>query len=125
MLIAGAGPKMRSFEQDPSQALEDLKALWESLKHRADRLAAERQRYLEFFQNAPEACVISDRNGKILEVNRAAAELLDARPQYIVGKPLAVFTAAAAQRPVIASFRPLTAAAGDKADACWVLRPRG
>jgi PAS domain-containing protein len=124
MLIAGDGNEMRSMEQDPSQALEDLTAFWEALKERADRLAGERQRYLEFFQNAPEACVITDRHGKILEVNRAAAELLAARPQYIVGKPLAVFTAAAARRPVIASFRALGAAAGEEADACWVLRPR-
>jgi PAS domain-containing protein len=124
MLIAGADSKMRTSEEDPG-VLEDLEVLWEVLKERADRLAAERQRYLEFFQHLPQACVITDRYGKILEVNRAAAELLRAPQKRIVGKPLAVYTAASAPRAVVATCRPLAAASGDAADACWVLSSRG
>jgi PAS domain S-box-containing protein len=57
------------------------------------QLQAERQRYQDLFQLAPEAYLVTDINGKIREANRAAALLLNISDEHLIGKPLVVFVA--------------------------------
>jgi PAS domain-containing protein len=71
--------------------LEEIEALWEELRTRADELAGERQRYSEFFEYAPDAYLITDPHGVVSEANRAAAELLGVAARAIAGKPLVSF----------------------------------
>lgn len=54
-------------------------------------LEAERQRYLELFEFAPDAYLVTDTEGIIQEANRAATVLLNLPQHYLIGKPLAVF----------------------------------
>ncbi|WP_449416950.1 PAS domain S-box protein [Phormidium nigroviride] len=54
-------------------------------------LEAERQRYLELFEFAPDAYLVTDTEGIIQEANRAATVLLNIPQHYLIGKPLAVF----------------------------------
>src|SRR5262249_29518856 len=54
-------------------------------------LEAERARYQALFEFAPDAYLVTTPVGKILEANLAAVELLNMSPNYLLGKPLAVF----------------------------------
>lgn len=54
---------------------------------------AERQRYQELFELAPDGYLVTDVNGKIQEANRAAGLLFNIKPQFLVGKPLNLFIA--------------------------------
>ena len=59
-----------------AQELEELKIAWLGLRARVEQLAAERQQYLEFFENAAEAYVVTALDGRIVEANGAAVDVL-------------------------------------------------
>jgi len=73
--------------------LEDLKSMWLSLKAHVDQLAGERQQYLEFFEQSPEAYVVTDAAGTIIDVNGAAVDVLQRRRRFLAGKPIAAMVA--------------------------------
>lgn len=68
--------------------MEELKAAWRELNARVDQLGAERQQYLELFERACEAYLITDAEGVIREANGAAVDLLRRRRRALRGKPL-------------------------------------
>ncbi|HYR37425.1 MAG TPA: PAS domain-containing protein [Burkholderiales bacterium] len=76
-----------------AQELEELRIAWLGLKARVEQLAAERQQYLEFFEQAAEAYVVTASDGRIVEANGAAVDVLQCRRGHLLGKPLAVFVA--------------------------------
>src|SRR5262249_5497358 len=63
----------------------------EHLLEAREALEAERQRYHDLFEFAPDAYLLTDPQGRIQEANRAAGELLRTRPHQLTGKPLIVF----------------------------------
>ena len=73
--------------------LEDLKAMWFDLKAQVDELAGERQQYIDFFEQSPEAYIVTDNAGTIEEVNGAAVDILQRRRRFLRGKPFAVLVA--------------------------------
>jgi PAS domain S-box-containing protein len=93
--------------------LEDLKRIWQELKTQVDELAGERQQYLDFFEQAAEAYVVTDNDGTIEEVNGAAVDILQRRRRFLRGKPFAVLVVLD-QR---SAFRQRLAALG--ADGSW------
>jgi PAS domain S-box-containing protein len=88
-------------------ATEELHVAQEQLIHQNEQLAkqnqelvaareaveAERQRYQELFDLAPDGYLVTNRNGTIQETNRAAAKLLNVEPRFLVGKPLTIYIA--------------------------------
>ncbi len=79
-------------------ALEELRVAEEELRQQNEELFSarneleiERQRYKELFDFAPDAYLVTDITGKILEANRAAASLLKISHKYIQGKLLINF----------------------------------
>jgi PAS domain S-box-containing protein len=75
--------------------IEELEVTEEELRQQNDELAqtqelldAERQRYQDLFQLAPDGYVVTDSEGKIQEANRAAASLLDLEHAALLGQPL-------------------------------------
>jgi PAS domain-containing protein len=50
-----------------------------ALERELEQLAADRQRYADLFSFAPEACLVTDVHGTILEANDAADALLEGR----------------------------------------------
>lgn len=68
--------------------LEDLKAIWLDLRADVERLAGERRQYLEFFEQSPEAYVLTDAAGSIVDANGAAVDILQCRRRYLHGKVL-------------------------------------
>jgi PAS domain S-box-containing protein len=75
--------------------LEEVRLVQDQLVERArehEALAeAERTRYRDLFDRSPDAYLVTDGVGKILEANGAVAELLSRSPRYLAGKPLAAF----------------------------------
>ncbi|MBI3949361.1 MAG: sigma 54-interacting transcriptional regulator [Acidobacteria bacterium] len=91
--------KANAFE-DLSVTVEELQIADEELRQQKDELAAaqtiveaERQRYQELFEFAPDAYLVTDTEGVIQEANRGAATLLNVSQPTLVSKPLVVFVA--------------------------------
>ena len=79
-------------------ALEELNVAQEELKVQNEELAiarvkveAERKRYLDLFEFAPDGYLVTDEVGAIREANRAAVTLLNVSQQFLIGKPLINF----------------------------------
>src|SRR5581483_5196874 len=69
----------------------ELRVQNEALAEAEALAVAERDRYRDLFEFAPSPYLVTDAEGTVRELNRAAAELLQISPRYAVGKPLAVF----------------------------------
>lgn len=81
-------------------ALEEMEVAESELRQQNEELAiaraaveAERQRYQDLFEFAPDGYMVTDANGTIREANRAAAMLLNVSQRFLVGKPLVIFIA--------------------------------
>jgi PAS domain S-box-containing protein len=83
--------KLQTTLEELRVAEEELRTQNEELLAARHELEAERARYQALFEFAPDAYLVTTPEGKILEANQAAAELLHVRPPYLPGKPLAVF----------------------------------
>lgn len=97
---AQAESYLRDAIEELHASLEELQAADEELRQQNEDLAgaylaveAERQRYEELFEFAPDGYLVTDVDGNIREANRAAAVLLGVSQGYLVGKPLTVFVA--------------------------------
>lgn len=81
--------------EELQNALEELHVAEEELKVQNEELAiarahveAERQRYHDLFEFAPDGYLVTDDLEVIREANRAAAELLKVEQQFLIGKTL-------------------------------------
>jgi PAS domain S-box-containing protein len=97
---AQAEGHLRDALEELQTSLEELHAADEELRQQNEDLAgaylaveAERQRYEELFEFAPDGYLVTDVDGNIKEANRAAAALLGVSQDYLVDKPLTVFVA--------------------------------
>ena len=72
-------------------ALEEIRVAHVELQRARDEAESERQRYHELFDSAPDGYLITDQYGKILELNRVAARMLNITSGYIIGKPMIVY----------------------------------
>jgi PAS domain S-box-containing protein len=84
-----------------AQTVEELQAAEVQLHAQVEELAtsrqaieAERQRYLDLFEFAPDGYLVTSPEGVIREANRAAAALLQVRHDFLVGTPLLLYVAA-------------------------------
>ena len=72
-------------------SLQELEVLWEEMQAQGERMATQHQRYIEFFENAPDAYLVTDLFGNIHEANGNAARLLNTRQRSLILKPLQSF----------------------------------
>ena len=79
-------------------SLEELRVAEEELKQQHEELAiarataeAERQRYHDLFEFAPDGYLVTDQIGNITEANQAAAKLFNVPQEYLIRKPLVNF----------------------------------
>lgn len=96
---------LRDAIENLSLALEELRVSEEELVEHTEALAiarneveAERRRYQELFEFAPDGYLVIDLQGKILEANLKAAALLNIPLNYLVSKVLASFVPESTQR---------------------------
>lgn len=69
-------------------AEEELKAQNEELELARAAVEAERHRYHDLFEFAPDGYLVTDDAGTVREANRAAAKLLNVSQKFLIGKPL-------------------------------------
>lgn len=81
-------------------ALEELDLANQELRQQNEEISlarvaveAERMRYQDLFEFAPDGYFVTDPKGIIQEANRAAVTLLNVSQQFLVGKPLLIFIA--------------------------------
>jgi len=91
--------------QDLSITLEELQVADEELRQQNEELVlarqhaeAERQRYQELFDFAPDAYLVTDKAVLIQEANHAAATLLAVPKHRLLGKPFILFVDPAEQQ---------------------------
>ncbi|HST62063.1 MAG TPA: ATP-binding protein [Longimicrobium sp.] len=100
--VAGMGAEHDPVLEEAVEALyttlEELQVSEEELRVQAEELAAsqqvieaERLRYRELFQHAPDAYLVTSPDGLVTEANAAAARLLNLDAHRLIGKPLGVF----------------------------------
>jgi PAS domain S-box-containing protein len=78
-------------EEQMQASLEAMEVIQEELLEQNEYLAEQRQRYYDLFEFAPDAYLLTDPQGIILEANRAAAALFNIWQNFLIGKPLIYF----------------------------------
>ena len=96
----------------------DLEVIWLDLRAQVDRLAGERQQYLEFFEHSPEPYLVTEPDGTICAANGAAVDILQRRKHHLRGKPFAALIALERRREFRRRLRALLARAAD-AQGSW------
>jgi len=89
--------ELRTAEEELRQQYEELQTAEEELRiqnqalvETTHELAAERQRYEELFNFAPDCYLVTDTRGNIRHANRAAGALFGRPTKYFAEKPLRV-----------------------------------
>ncbi|HBB32210.1 MAG TPA: hypothetical protein DDZ80_27615 [Cyanobacteria bacterium UBA8803] len=88
-----------------SHSLQELQFAAGELRQQNEKLAesrmaveAERQRYKELFNFAPDGYLVTNPEAEVAEANQAAAQLLNFSPEGLVGKSLVAFVATQERR---------------------------
>lgn len=120
---------VRKSLEELSTALEELHVANEHLHAQIAELTALRQnesalaeRFAEFLDLLPVACLWTDDNGTIDEASAAAAELLNVAAARLPGKPLSLFVSE--RQEFFAALATLATRQADHVDTEIVLRPR-
>src|SRR2546421_6897632 len=74
--------------EDLSDALD---AQNDDLVRAAEHIDEKRRRYEDLFELAPDGYVVTDPDGRVLEANRAALDMLAVSPDAVAGLPIVVF----------------------------------
>jgi len=84
--------------EEVSQGIEELRIAEEELRARDGEiyrayaaLVQERRRYKDLFELGPDACLLTDEQGVIFEVNRSAEQVLGCQAEFLRSKPLVAF----------------------------------
>jgi len=95
----GEGNKaLATVSEELQLTYEKLKAAEDELHEQNRKLVAERQRYQDLFNFAPDGYLVTDEAGVIQEANHAIVTLLSLDLKFLVKKPLTVFIAHAERR---------------------------
>ena len=115
--------------QELKVGLHELHVSQKQLGDQKNALAEQRQRYLELFDFAPDAYVVSDPHGVILEANRAAIELFRIPHEQLARQPMMMYFAQEQHQALCAHLHALQRGAADIVEPCkeWqaVIQPRG
>lgn len=93
-ILGAALEELRNQHDELLATEEELRTQLEDVTSLTVRAAAERERYRQLFDGAPQAYIVTDRAGVIRDVNQAAYRLLAPEGRALVGRPLAVLTEA-------------------------------
>jgi signal transduction histidine kinase len=83
--------ELRIQHEELIVAEEQLRAQLDELGRMGLRLEAERERYADLFDRAPDAYLVTDRLGVVRDANAATVELLAVEVRFLRGKPIASF----------------------------------
>lgn len=109
-----------------ASALEELQVAQDELITTRADLEAERARYRELFQFAPDGYLVTAPGGQILEANVALARMLNAPDRLVIGKPLSGYVHPSDRATLTRLLRRMRHAGGDdRGEATLRLVPRG
>lgn len=91
-LVAEALEELSTSSEEINVVVEELVQQNQELEEAQRAVIAERHRYQELFEFAPDGYLISGLDGTIWEANRAATDLFNLHQAFLVGKPLTVLT---------------------------------
>ena len=91
--IAASLESLQLSYEEMQTSLEASTVIEEELLQQSEQVVVERQRYYDLFHFAPDAYLLTDANGLILEANAAARKLLNIPQNFLIRKPLIVFVA--------------------------------
>ncbi|MBD2307332.1 response regulator [Chroococcidiopsis sp. FACHB-1243] len=89
--ITAALGNLQLIYEEMETSLEASALVEEELCRQNQQAMQEHQHYYDLFQSSPDAYLVTDANGLILEANRAIATLLNVPQSYLPGKPLAIY----------------------------------
>jgi PAS domain S-box-containing protein len=90
-VIATSLESLELSYEEMQTSLEAATVIEEELLQQSELVVAERQRYYDLFQFAPDAYLLTDAHGLILEANASARQLLNIPQNSLIRKPLIVF----------------------------------
>lgn len=90
-IMPAALEELQSALEELHVAEEELRVQNEELTVARARIEAERQRYQDLFDFAPDGYLVTDASGIIREANRAVARMFNISQQKLIGKPLVNF----------------------------------
>lgn len=115
----GCDGVLREALEQLEQALEELQGTGTGRADQNDawaamcaRIEAERERYRSLFASMPTACLVTARDGTILEANRAAGILLNVDQRALIGQPLERYIAEAQRAALGETLRRIEEAPG-------------
>jgi len=85
--------ELSGFSEELQVAVAELRQKNLELAQSRNQVEAERARYHELFEFAPDGYLETNGMGIIIEANQAAAEMLAIQTRYLTGKPLANYIA--------------------------------
>jgi PAS domain S-box-containing protein len=107
LLVAEALSELSVSLEELHVASEELGQQASELEEAAEQLAAERLKYAELFEFAPDGYLVTDTSGMITEANRNAILMLGDPPGGVVGKPLAAVLGPGTRREIFRVLREL------------------
>lgn len=90
-ILAEGFKELQTVLEELQVSEEEVRAQSEALIMARHTIEAERQRYQELFEFAPDGYLVTDPTGRIQEANQAIAHMLKVSQEFLVGKPLGVF----------------------------------
>ncbi|HEY9601763.1 MAG TPA: PAS domain-containing protein [Allocoleopsis sp.] len=93
-IFAAIATSLESLElsyEEMQTSLEASHVIEEELLEQSGQILTQRDRYYDLFQFAPDAYLLTDANGLILEANASARQLLNIPESSLIRKPLVVF----------------------------------
>lgn len=100
--------------------IEELQISNEELRTALMDLQHERSRYRDLFHSAPEAHLLTDEHGVVLDANRPAETLVGCAPRALIGCSLLDLVAPGGRRDASVDLR--QARSGVRGEAIWTLR---
>jgi PAS domain S-box-containing protein len=91
--LTEAGEELHVALDELQTAEEELRRQNQALEVARDAAEAERRRYQDLFDSAPDAYLVTDLEGVVREANRAAARLFGTPERFLAGKPLVLLVA--------------------------------
>ena len=92
-LLPQALEELQSSVEELRVAEEEMRVQNEELTRGRLRLEAERQRYQDLFEFAPDGYLVTDLDGVISEANRAASKILNISPRFLKKRSLGTLVA--------------------------------
>ena len=87
-LITESITELQTALEELQVAEAELRQQNEELITARDAIESERHRYIDLFEFAPDAYLITTREGTIREANEAAVQLFEIARRFLIGKPL-------------------------------------